>query len=501
MASSLLDYLADPSRGRASNRQDFDRDRHQAEAPAVAEDTVTLDKIASFMELDLRRVFVWLKAGLRLAAVLAVLGAVIAAAYGVVSPARYTVTTDVLIDPTNLQVINNDLFAPPGQVDGQLLSLGSRIRVMTSGNVMSRVVKELKLYEDPEFYKPPSAGLFDFLKRGETSRPDPELSALKALRAKVGISPDERSFIAALSVSAETTQKAITISNAIVSAFQAELAAADSEGANRAATALDDRLEQLKSDVLAAEERVEAYKRLHNLATGENGQLVRSQTISQLNSQIVAARSRVIDAQVTYNALQKAGGAPAGSQVAVSPALAELLQRAGTMEQQFEDQRVIFGERHPSIVRLKAQLSSVREQVRVELARATSAAKSELDKANAALAELTTRMTELEGSVFNDNQSQIELRELQRDAASKTTIYESFLSRARQITEREQINTNNIRVITRALPPGGRSWPPSTTVLFVLGAIGGFVLGLGLAIVRGIIGDLRHPPRTPADYS
>ncbi|MGK9051414.1 GumC family protein [Xaviernesmea oryzae] len=501
MASSLLDYLADTPRGRASDRKDFDREWHQAEAPAAAAETVTLDKIASFMELDLRRVFVWLKTGIRLAIVLALLGAVAAAGYGIVSPPRYTVTTDVLIDPANLQVVNNDLFAAPGQVDAQLLSLGSRIRVMTSGNVLSRVVKELKLYEDPEFYKPPSAGFFTFLRRGEASKPNPELAALKALRPKVSISTDERSFIASLSVSAQTTEKAITISKAIVGAFQSELAAADAEGANRAASALDNRLEELRRDVLAAEERIEAYKRDHNLSTGENGQLVSSQTISQLNSQIVAARSRVIDAQVTYNALQKAGSTPVGSQVAVSPALAELLQRAGAMQQQFDDQRVVFGERHPSIVRLRAQLSSIREQVKVELERAASAAKSELDKANAALSELTARMAEVEGSIFNDNQSQIELRELQRDASSKAAIYESFLSRARQITEREQINTNNIRVISGALPPAGRSWPPSTAVLLIMGAIAGFILGLGLAVVRGIIADLRLPHLKPLHHS
>jgi len=503
MASSLLNQLAGTPRARVATRERFEARPRQVEAPPPVEKTVpveevapagtavTLDKIAGFMELDLRRVLVWLRAGFKLALALAIAGAVAAVLFGKLSTPRYTVVTDILVDPASLQVVNNDLYSAPGQVDNQLLNFGSRVRIITSGNVLLRVVKDLKLYEDPEFFKPASPGILSILRQEKPVEPNRELAALKALRSKLAITTDERSFIVSLSVSSEVTEKAIMLSKAIVSAFQAELTAADAEGANRAARALDDRLGELKRDVLAAEERVESYKRANNLSTGENGQLVNAQTISQLNTQITAARQRSIDAQVSYDALLKAGNSVAGPQAAVSPALTELLQAAGVMQQQYDDQAAILGQRHPSIVRLKARLSSIRQQIGVELERARNAAKSELEKANAALAELTAKMRASEGSAFNDNQSQIELRELQRDATSKAAIYESFLSRTRQITEREQINTNNVRVITEALPPSGRSWPPSSSILLVLGAIAGFGLGIGVAIVRGIVSDLR----------
>lgn len=529
MANSLLDYLAAAREDRASNRQEIDESSQRAEtaaplreparastpvdtpaqkplktpenasarapasAPVGGGETVTLDKVADFMELDLRRVLVWLQAGLKFAVLLALFGAAAAAGYGIFSKPRYTVSTELLIDPSGLQVIANDLYTPPGQVDAQLLDLGSRVRILTSGNVLARTVASLKLHEDPEFYKPSSPGLLSSLKGASVVKPDPELAAVKALREKIGVSTDERSFIATLFVSSQTVEKAIRISNAMVSAFKDELASADAEGARRAAGSLDERLERLKSDVLIAEEKVEDYRRSHNLSVGENGQLVSTATISQLNSQIAQARSRVIDAQVAYNSLRAAQNAPGNAQAAVSPALAELLQRVGVMQQQFEDQKIIFGERHPSIIRLKAQLSSLREQVRLELSRARNAAKTELDKANAALEELSEKMAELEGRAFTAGESQVELRELQRDATAKAAIYESYLSRARQMAEREQINTTNIRVISAALPPAGRSWPPSTVLLVVAGAMAGFIFGLGLAIVRGMIGDLRQP--------
>ncbi|WEZ85861.1 GNVR domain-containing protein (plasmid) [Rhizobium sp. 32-5/1] len=313
------------------------------------------------------------------------------------------------------------------------------------------------------------------------------------MQKHVSVVVDEKSFMASLSVYAQTAAKAIEISEALVEGFQVELATADSENAARTARALDDRLGDLKRDVLDADERVENYKRAHKLSIGDNGGLVSAQTLTQLNNDIIAARTRAINAQSSYDEMLKAGNSLIGSQAAVSPALTLLLQASGLLQQQYEDQAAILGPRHPSIVRLQARRLSMQQQVGAELERVRSAAKAELDKANATVVELTNKMNAFEDSTFDDNQSQIELRELQRDVAAKTAIYESFLSRTRQITEREQINTNNVRVISEPLPPSSRSWPPSAIVFLILGGIAGAVLGIGLSLLRGIVSDMRTP--------
>ncbi|MGB3874258.1 MAG: GumC family protein [Shinella zoogloeoides] len=503
MASSLLNKLADKPRCRVSTQQPFEAKPRRVETPVASErippveEAVTLDRIANFMELDLRRALVWLKSGLKLALALSLCGAIGAVVWGKTATPRFTVTTDILVNPSNLQVVSNDPLATPSEVNGQLLNFGSRVRILTSGNVLLRAVKDLKLADDPEFYKPAGPGLLSFLRQEKAAKPNPDTAALKTLQTKVGISADEKSLIASLSVSAQTTDKAIAISKAIVGSFQEELATADAENANRAARSLEDRLGELKRDVLAADARVEDYRRAHNLSAGADGRLVTAQTVSQLNNELLAARSRSTNAQLSYDALMKAGNAPLGAQAAVSPALAQLQQTAGLMQQQYDDQAAVLGARHPSILRLKARLSSIRQQIAAELERARNTARVELDKANAAVADLSARMRDTEGSAFDDNQSQVELRELQRDATAKAAIYESFLTRTRQITEREQINTNNVRVITEPLPPSGRAWPPGSATLLLLGAVAGFMIGIGLALVRGLVADLRSAPGTP----
>ncbi|PTE11580.1 GumC family protein [Mesorhizobium helmanticense] len=451
--------------------------------------TVTLDKIGDFLELDFRRLFVWLRAGLALACMLAVVGAVVGGAYALLSKQRYTVATEILINPANLQVVENDLYSQSGQIDGQLLNARSKQRILISGNVLSRVVDELNLTSDPEFVDPDrsaSSGV-------SGSKSDPKLIALKNLDERVSTTADETSFVTTLSVSAETAGKAIEISQAIVKTFKEELAKAEADGASRAAAALDAQLGQLKRDVQTAEEKVEAYRRSHNLSSS-NGQLVSSQTLTQLNSQIVEAQSRVIAAQASYDALVASGVNGSNPDPAVSEALAALREKANLLRQQIDSQSMTFGPRHPTIVRLKTELATVGSQLNAEFSRTVGTARANLDRAKASWASLNTKMNDLQGNVFSDNESEVALRELERDAASKTAIYESFLSRARQIAGREQIDTTNVQVISSAVPPKARSWPPRTALVIGAGAFAGFALGMLLALAMGIMRDIWQPP-------
>lgn len=486
---------------RAYSRLDYDAPRYPQKAATdhttAPDNTITLDKIGDFLELDFGRLFVWLRQGLLLAAVLGATGAVGGGAYAVLSKPRYTVTTDIMIDPGNLQVVEGDLFNQPGQVDGQLLTVGSKLRVLTSRSVLDRVVTNLDLVNDPEFHNSSPSGFSLSSLFGSKAAPTDEeahLAALRALSEHVSATADEKSFVASLQVSSEDTGKAIAIADDIIKSFKAELAEAEADGAAQAAAALASRLDELKATVQTAEERVQAFRRENNLSTSANGQLVSVQTMSALNAQVVDAQSRLIEAQTNYQTLSSAGLDAIPTTGIMATSLATLRDRAASLHQQLTAQSTTLGPRHPTIVNLTGELNAAEAQIRTELDRAVAAAKSAMVEAQANLDALNTKANSLTSDVFSDNELQVHLRELERDAAAKSAVYESFLTRARQITEREQIDTTNVRVISTAVPPASRSWPPRTVVVIALGAIAGFALGMLAVIGLGIVRDLRHPP-------
>ncbi|MEO9231389.1 MAG: GumC family protein [Devosia sp.] len=456
----------------------------------VAPEAVTLEKIGDFLELDLRRVTVWLRSGLLLIGILAVVGGVGGALYSTFSKPRYTVTTDVLIDPADLQLFDDNLFATKGQFDNVLLVTGSKVRILTSRNVFSRVANELGLGSDPEFYDPNS--LFG----GAKSAGDENEAAAISLASHVSTQLDEKSFVISLSVSSQATDKAIAISASMIQAFKDELAATEADGATRAAAALDQRLSLLRTDVQTAEKNVANFKRDNNLVSS-NGELVAAQSLTQLNTDLVAAQTRAASAQADYKALL-AGDANSRPDSSISTGLISLRDKAAVTQQELSSDSAIYGPLHPRVVSLKGQVATIDAQIKRELARTIAVAKGEADQTAEVAAALTDKVKGLSTDNFSDGDLQVKLHELEREASAKTSVYENFLAREKQVAELEQISTTNVRTISTAVPPPGRAWPPGAAVMGIGGAIGGGLAGAVLVIALGLFRDLRGSRRGSA---
>jgi uncharacterized protein involved in exopolysaccharide biosynthesis len=483
----------DRQAGRAFARREILAGRRHIgrDEPALPpEPTVTLSKIGDFLEIDFRRLFGWLRRGLAGTLALALAGALAGGLYAALERPVYTVTTEVVIGPSDLRVVPNDLHRQPSQIDARLRLAGSKLRVLTSGNVLRRVVDQLDLVHDSDFYDPHPAG-FDLSslmgQHGGTEPADPRLAALQKLERDVKTRADPNSFVADLDVSARTADKAIRISKAIVAAYRDEMAKADAVGAARAAAALDARLAGLKQDVETAEHKVAAYKEAHDLVAA-NGQSVTAQAMTELNSQVVTAQTRLVAADAAYAALRRAGRGAVPADATAAANLATLRDQADSLRQQLEATATTYGPRHPTILRLKAQLAAAVAQVDAAVGRAVARAKSARDQAQAALSALEQRRQALAGSLFTDDQARIGLDQLQHDADAKGAIYKSFLARAQQLRQTGQIDTTNVRVISTAVPPARPSWPPRPALLIGLGFAGALFAGLLLSILLGAWG-------------
>ena len=408
---------------------------------------------------------------------------------------RYTVTTDILMDPAGLQIVSDDLFRQDQQRDSQLLNVESKRQTLLSRNVLLRVVGALDLQNDEEFVPPRSLlsmfSIGKLLGRSGGTSPSAEVVALDSLDRRVTARRDELSFVITMSVWTEDPEKSIRISEAIITAFKEELVAADAESASRTAAALVDRLEGLRGEVNAAEEKVEAFRRTAGLSSSE-GELVSSRSMSQINQQLVEARQRLIAAQSRY---QELTSGPAADIAAMqSNTISALRTQYATLKSQADAEALVYGLRHPRSVKQQTELRALQAEIEAEKNRIIQAAKNELDQAQAVVSGLDAQASTVSSGVFSDNNAQVRLRELVREAAAKSAIYEAFLARARQVTERQQLDTTNVRVISSPVMPKSRSWPPRTLQVAGFGAITGMVLGVLGVMGFGIAVDMSRGP-------
>lgn len=416
----------------------------------------------------------------------ALLGAIAGLGVGAALKPRYTSYSDILLNPSNLQIVANDLYTNNLQGDAQLLEVESKMRMLGSSNVLARVIRDLNLENDPDLMEPAFPSLPNFLP-SNTVEQDDFTAALRALSERVRIRREERSYIVTASVWAHSAERSAVLTNALVTAFLAELTQAEAEGARNASAALSLRLDELRTDAEQAEAAIADYRRENRLQIVGTDQLS-TQSAVQLNAQIAAAREAVFDTEARYAGLTNGdnqGVLAAAAQE--STALANMRTQYATTRQNVDSLAATLGPRHPSLATARAQLTALQEEIDRETDRIVQTAQQDLDRARSVLDQLTTAATQQMGAVFSDDQAQLELRQLERAATSKVTIYEAYLERAQQIAERSELSTNNVRIISPAIPPIDRSYPPRTVLLMGAGLFAGLLLGVGLALIQGFV--------------
>ncbi len=135
------------------------------------------------------------------------------------------------------------------------------------------------------------------------------------------------------------------------------------------------------------------------------------------------------------------------------------------------------------MVRVNRELADLEAQIRVEELRVVANLENEvrvLRRQADALARSEQAATE---ELAADNRSLVRLRELQRNANSVRTLYESFLARYRETSEQAGLEQSDARIISRATTPGGPSFPDkggmmTRSIVFALAVSVGLVVVL-----------------------
>jgi polysaccharide biosynthesis transport protein len=455
---------------------------------------------APFPSFDIPKIWsvLWLgKTIILLTTALALLAAVLAV---LVLPHKFTATTQILIEPTDLHAVGNEPVA--SQVsDAAVLQLESQVRVLTSDSVLGRVVKAEGLDHDPDFVHPPSTLrrlIPSFGSAGRSGASDPAVAALAALKRAVAVRRAERTYVVDISVSSSNPEKAARLANAVAQAYLAEQTDVRADAARQISQSLSARLNELKTRLREAEDRVETYKARNNIV-GVGGQLVNEQQLSDLNNQLSAARARTAQARARYEELQRVqqskneiGAFPEAVQ---SQTIAALRAQYAEIMRREAEQKTTLGDRHPAVIDIEAQAARLKAMIEEEVNRIALSARTEYESARANEDALARNLETLKHNAIATNEAMVTLRELERDVQANRAVYESFLVRARETGEQEQLDTKNIRVISRADPPVGRSSPPSSLLIVLAAMILGVAAGTGIVVLRPATGNATPPSR------
>lgn len=443
--------------------------------------------------------------------VLLFLGA--AVAWTQFNPPQYAASTQILIDPRGLQVVKDGLTPPDQASDASLLLVDSQLRVLTSDDVLGRVVDRFDLARDPEFQGRETliGAVKAFVARltGKTEPPaDPRLTALRALRDRVGARRLERSFVLELGVTSDDREKAARLARGVAETYLARDAATRSDTTRRAGEAIESRLAELRGDLRKAEDKAQAFRAKHNLV-GTRAQLVSEQQLTQLSEQLGAARAKALEAGARMRQIEGvlAGGpSDSVSEIVQNPTIAALRGQLAGVERLRADAEETLGRRHPSYQAALVQEKALRGTIQAEIRRIAAASRNDYQAALASARTLADTLERRKADALRVGDDFVQLRELERQVEANRAVYEAFLVRARELQEQQRLDTSASRIISPASPPEKRLGPP-TAVIFVAALAAGLGVGLvgslGLELLAGRVRSRRrlegHLGRTGLD--
>ena len=449
--------------------------------------------------LDIHGLYLILRRRAPLIAVITFVVVAIAIAYLMNAVRLYSSSAQILIDPRQKVVVGSQVRA--GGLGFDKAMIASQVSIISSDTVLRRVVKKLHLASDPEFIGKP--GLRDrvklFLglgKSGGGKNGNLEDRALEVLYKKLSVKRANMTYVIEVTVSSEVPEKAARLAQAVADAYLADQSDAKIETTRQTSQLLAERLDELRNRVRDVETQIEKFKVKHNIVAAE-GKLVNEQQLNRLNDQLINARSATAQSLARYNKIKsflRSGVDLDSAYEAVnSPLIARLRTQYAEIARRQSNMKASLGAAHPSLISVNAQLRQTKKLIREELSRIAKTAQNEYEIALARENSILKSLEKSEARASLSNEARIKLRELQREATARRAIFESFLVRARETKEQENLQTPDARIISAAAIPISPSHPRKKLILIM-----SFIAGLGLGIVVALSVDLFSRKNTVA---
>ncbi|MDE2488377.1 MAG: GumC family protein, partial [Alphaproteobacteria bacterium] len=403
---------------------------------------------------------------------------VVLAAFALKTP-TYSATGSVVINPTgaNLAEPNQpQSWGPPPDTS----AVDTQVEILRSQSLAERVVRRMKLYNDPEFNSAMKPGFFGLVPaHAPITNPDPRLISrvAGALMSHVWVHRAGLTYVVYVGVSSTSPQKAALLTNVYMDEYLKKQLDDKIALASKANSELGQSLEKMRRDSEAAEAAVQEYKNAHGLFSTQ-GQTMAEQEVSTLNTQIAAAKADAAEKEARLRAAEAqlrdgSGGADVGAALN-SETIMQLRKQEAQLSVKLAQLKTDFTDAYPDVKRTENQLRDVRSEIQAEINRILSSLRADAQAAEGREASLIASRGGAEGGITANNQAAIGLLALQQKSDAAKAIYDAYLNRAKQVAAESSLEQADASINGHAAIPTSPSSP-------------NMKLGAALALLAGMI--------------
>ena len=467
-------------------------------------------KVAS--SIDLHDILDFLRRRRSIIAGMTLLCLLLATSYILLAVPRFTADALVLIEPQKARLLQGRPISDM-HVESELVD--SQVEVAQSGRVVLKVIRDLKLDEDPELNTPNRSVLskaLSFVRSTAASA----TNFLSTLSSDMGLaSPSAASepaasedvqrqqlienfkenltvhrvgltYVLRISYTSKDPEKAAGIANELANAYVTDELRGKYDAAKLVAEWMDLRVVELRSSALEADRAAQRYRAEHKMVNTGRG-FVDEQQLNELNSQLILARAHTAEARAKLEhietVIRNRDAEAVVSDALRSEVISRLRLRLLEAARMAADLARRFGNNYGVVAKYREEVVDLEGSILDEFNRIAAAQRGDYEVARSREHSLESSLKALVEQNMVTNDWQIFLRQLESEAHTARAVYEALLTRRKEAIEQESFPITEARIITGAEHPLRKSKPRTTLILG--GALCfGLVAGLGIGLLR-----------------
>ena len=378
-------------------------------------------------------------------------------------------------------------------------AVASQIQVVLSRDLARQVITREHLAENPEFDPLIGGGsvirsllgVFGFGR--DLLSMSPQERVLDAYYQRLNVFAVEKTRVIVVEFTSANPALAARVADAIAEGFLTVQQSTKQAQTRAASEWLENEIASMRKKVAEAESKIEDYRTKSNLYIGTNNNSLPTQQLTEVNSQISAARAQKADLEARAEQLRqllRSGRTIDSSDVANSESMRRLVEQRNMLRAQLAEQSSTLLERHPRILELKAQIAELDVQVRREGERLVRAFENDARVAGSRITTLTASLDQVKKMAAQSNEQDLHLRALERESKAQRDLLESYLAKYREASARDNINAApaDARIISHASVPTKPSFPKKLPIVLIAA-----FAALMLSCVLVLTGELLAP--------
>jgi capsular exopolysaccharide synthesis family protein len=433
---------------------------------------------------------------------------------------KYEASADIVLGGTRARIM--DIQAIVAETTADIMTIESEVRILGSRDVARRVVQQLDLLERPEFnpvlaeaeanegplakmaqwLAAPAQWMQGLIKSLEASV-FPGRETIVTEMAESDLRPIERTistFIENLTVAALGASRVIRITyisadpalaaaaaNSVAKQYiirQAEIEAALTDGASDWLRA---RVERLRNDMGAAEERLAQYRQDSSAPSAIDPKMIATE-LAEMNERLAVARADERQAWTRLRQIEatlQSKGPASAADMLDSDHFDDIRTRIGELSQRLRHASRLYGPRHPEIISLEAEQQAAQRELSSEAARQVQALHFQAQAASERASSLKEAVERLEQRALNRDWADVGLTRLEHEAEAARELYQAVFQRYKE-TEQLAVGQPNAQLLNPAVEPQ-MTTSPNRKLLYMLVLVGSSCIGAGAVFFQTML--------------